>query len=234
MPRCLRGGIFRSTFAPVLLSAIGCAAPPSQPVLLDAVAAAPGATYVGRGDPALATNGVRGAGEHAGSLDVYSLPSGEDARLELAVPGVLIDESGPEIVVFENPFVIGGGPARFMDPMVVEVSSDGETWVAFPHEYACADETRYTTDPAAWRGFAGVTPVLLDEDDAPGDPFDPLAAGGDAFDLADLPAEARDGVRYVRLVSARVRTNPDTGAPFPHDPLSDGPDVDGVYVRHVR
>ncbi len=49
-----------------------------------------------------------------------------------------------------------------------------------------------------------------------------------------MPAEARAGVRYVRLVSARVRTNPDTGAPFPHDPLSDGPDVDGVYVRHVR
>jgi hypothetical protein len=218
-------------------ASVGCA-PDEAPALVDAVWAAPGASGAGRGDPARAVNGVRGAGEHAGSLDVYSLPPGEDAWLALDLGGTLRDGPGAELVVFENPFLISGGPRRFMDPLVVEVSADGERWLAFPHDYRAPDETRYAWNPEDWVGFAGITPVRLHEEDAPGDPFDAEAAGGDAFDLAALPGDegaalrAR-GVRYVRLVSARIATNPDTGLPFPSDPLSDGPDVDGVYVRHL-
>jgi hypothetical protein len=216
----------------------GCA-PAAGAVLVDTVASAPGATFEGTRDPARATNGVRGAGEHAGSLDVYSLGPGADAWISLELGGALYDGPGPDLVVFENPFVIGSGPRRFMDPIVVEVSTDAERWLAFPHDYLTDDETAYSSLPSAWSGFAGITPVLLHDDDAPGDPFDATAAGGDAFDLASLPGAdgvrlRAEGVRYVRLVSARLVTNPDTGAPFPHDPVSDGPDVDGVYVRHLE
>jgi hypothetical protein len=216
---------------------IGCG-PVEAPVLVDAILAAPGASGTGRGDAALAVNGVRGAGEHAGSLDVYSLPPGDDAWLALDLGGTLRDGPGAELVVFENPFLISGGPRRFMDPLVVEVSADGTRWLAFPHDYQAPDEARYSWEPGSWRGFAGITPVRLHEEDAPGDPFDAEAAGGDAFDLASLPgpegaALRAEGVRFVRLVSARIVTNPDTGLPYPHDPLSDGPDVDGVYARHL-
>lgn len=220
------------------LPILGCA-PGGGPWLVDAVREAPGATGTGRGDPMLAVNGVRGAGLHAGSLDVYSLGPGEDAWLSLELGGVLRDGPGDELVVFENPFLIAGGPRRFMDPIVVEVSSDGARWVAFPHAYGAPDPTRYSNDPAHWVGFAGITPVLLNEDEGLADPFDAEAAGGDAFDLAALPGPEGEamraaGVRFVRLVSARLATNPDTGLPYPHDAVSDGPDIDGVYVRRLE
>ena len=82
---------------------------------------------------------------------------------------------------------------------------------------------------------------MLNVDTNPVDPFDPTAAGGDAFDLDDIPGDddlARairsDGVRFVRLVSASARVNPDTGAPYVHDPVANGPDIDGMVGRYVR
>ncbi len=144
---------------------------------------------------------------------------------------------GPDLAVFENPFEYGAG-LTFIDAAIVELSADGEHWVAFPHDYVAADETRYSARREDWVGFAGVTPVLLNEDDDPRDPFG-LAAGGDAFDLATLPetpeAERirREGARYVRIVAAASRVNPDTSAPFVRDPVSDGPDIDGVVARYL-
>ncbi|MGM0577534.1 MAG: LIC_13355 family lipoprotein, partial [Myxococcota bacterium] len=186
-------------------------------------------------------NGVRGGGATAGGRDVYSLGRDEDdGVLVLRWAGARVtDGPGADLVVFENAFEYGGDE-RFMDPVVVEVSRDGAAWVAFPHDYVAADETAYVPEPGAWRGFAGIEPVLLHEEDNPVDPFDRAAAGGDPFDLADLPADdpeaeaiRTEGFVYVRLVAATARTNPDTGAPFPHDPVADGPDVDGVYARHL-
>lgn len=223
---------------PVLSLGLGCAAPSGEPFLADQLVAAPGATGEGVRDPLRAVNGVRGAGANAGSLDVYSLSPGADAYVVLGFSGrVVTNGPGADLVVFENPFVIGSGPSRFMDPLVVEVSRDGERWVAFPHAFTGPDGARWSSNPAHWQGFAGITPVLLHDEDAPGDPFDPLAAGGDAFDLDTLPADPegdairREGFLYVRLTSARQVINPETGAAFPHDPLSDGPDIDGVYAR---
>lgn len=199
---------------------------------------APGATGVGTRDPSSAINGVRGAGLGSGSLDVYSLGAGEDAFLVLGFDGARFpDEEGDELVVFENAFQIGEGPFRFMDPVVVEVSVDGVDYVAFPHAYSAPDPTQWSADPDHWQGFAGITPVLLDEDEMPGDPFDAVASGGDAFDLSDLgegPEADRvrsEGFSFVRLTSARRFDDPNTGAPFPRDPVSDGPDIDGVYAR---
>lgn len=230
----------RARFAFLLVPSIAACAPGAAPGphLADELVAAPGATGEGTRDPAHAMDGVRGAGTHAGSFDVYSLSPGDDATLTLGFSGArIVDGPGAELVVFENPFVIGDGPFRFMDPVLVEVSRDGETWLAFPHAFDAPDPTRWSPDPRHWHGFAGITPVLLHEEDAPGDPFDAEAAGGDAFDLSDLGADAEadairsEGFAYVRLTSARLVIDPATGAPFPHDAASDGPDIDGVYAR---
>ncbi len=222
----------------------GCGRPAGEGVLADLVVDAPGATGEGYGDPSRAVNGVRGGGTHAGSLDVYSLDYRSRRSLTLAIDGhAVLDGPGADLVVFENPFQESSRDASFMDPVVVEVSSDGERWLAFPHDYIAADETLYEPHPEAWEGFAGVTPVLLHAETNPIDAFDPRA-GGDAFDLAELvgtdPATSAlaeqlraEGVRFVRLTSAAVLVNPDTGVPFPRDGVSDGADIDGVVARHL-
>jgi hypothetical protein len=63
--------------------------------------------------------------------------------------------------------------------------------------------------------------TLNDDDDDPPDPLSD-AAGGDRFDLADLGLEA---IECVRLSGADA---------YPHDPVSNGPDIDGVYGRGQR
>ncbi|MCS6857738.1 MAG: LIC_13355 family lipoprotein [Sandaracinaceae bacterium] len=217
--------------------------PPSpQPILADTVIEAPGANPSQRfGDPMLAINGVRGGGLHAGSTDVYSLDYNERTHITLAFDGgrrAIFDGPGADLVVFENAFQIQNSDRFFMDPVIVEVSSDGINFRAFPHEYRPQPGVEYDPRPEAWIGFAGTLPVLLHAENNPLDPFDPVA-GGNAFDLADLgrDPEAQEllekGIRYVRLTSAAIRINPQTGRPYPRDPLSNGADIDGVFARHT-
>jgi hypothetical protein len=193
-------------------------------------------------DATAAVNGVRGGGTGGGSVDVYSLgyAPGDDALTLAWSGGVLENGAGADLAVFENPFLIGGGPDAFMDLVIVEVSRDGSTWRALAHDYTNADEGTYTSAPAEWRGFAGRTPVLLHAEDNPVDPFDRALAGGDGFDLDDVVGDDAEaiairahGAAFVRLVSAPARTNPDTGAAYVRDPLSNGGDIDGVYGRYV-
>ena len=212
-------------------------------VVADTVVAAPGATGAGFGDPQKAVNGVRGGGDSAGSTDVFSLGyvAGGNDFLVLRWSGRRVQNGpGADLAVFENPFVIGNSSAAFLDPAIVSVSSDGTTWVEFPHAYVASDPTKYQADPSLWKGFAGITPVRwnVDTNDVP--PFDQHAAGGDEFDLDDLPqgdAEAdvlrHDGFRFVRIQSAATQVNPDTGVPYPHDPSATGPDIDGVAARYL-
>ncbi len=203
----------------------------------DEVIDAPSATGRGYHDPMRAVNGVRGGGATMQSVDVYSIGFGDD-RLVLGFSHRrLIDGPGDDLVVFENAFEYGDG-LTFIDAAIVELSTDGETWVTLPHDYVAQDELRYSPHAEDWIGFAGVSPVFLNADTNPIDPFDPTA-GGDRFDLADLPAtpeaEAllREGASQIRIVAAATRVNPDTGVPFPADPVSDGPDIDGVVARYL-
>lgn len=218
-------------------AAPGDTAPHTLPPWADEVLSAPGHTGFGTRDAARAVNGARGKGRHQGSVDVFSLglEPGVDDELVVGWSGRrLLDGPGPDLVVFENAFEVKGG-GWFIDPVIVEVTADGERWVAFPHDYTADDERAWVPDPALWPGFAGRTPVYLHEDDAPMDPFSE-EAGGDAFDLADLPGEEgatvrASGVLAVRLTSAAARTNPDTGEVWPRDPVADGADIDAVYGR---
>jgi hypothetical protein len=237
---------------PVLLDALPDGAPPDAAspdartspgvALADVVTAAPGASGTGFGDPHNAVNGVRGGGKTTGSLDVYSLgygPGGNESITLAWSAGALHNGPGADLAVFENPFVESGGGV-FMDQIIVEVSRDAITWREIAHHYAAADETVYSNDPTLWQGFGGVTPVLFNCDTNVVDPFHPVAAGGDELDLdnvvgtdAEAAAIRTNGASYVRLVAAPARTNPDTGAPYVHDPLANGPDIDGVYGRYV-
>lgn len=233
----------------MLVLIAGCVAPGgaesfgSEGYTSDEVFAAPGASGEGFGDPTFAINGVRGAGDAQGSTDVYSLsyPPQINTELVLGWSGLWVTNGpGVDFVVFENGFQQSGTDRFFMDLMIVEVSQDAETWVAFPHDYSAEDETRYEALPRLWDGFAGRTPTRLNVDSNDVDPFDTEAAGGDGFDLETLPeddATARaiktQGFRYVRLVAAPARENPDTGAPFVRSAVSNGPDIDGVIGRYL-
>lgn len=219
------------------LLCLGCAADTlGEPSFADELVEAPGAHDGVFGDPTLATNGVRGGGAREGSLDVFSLRPGD--QLVLAWRGArVVDGPGDDLVVFENPFEFGDG-LTFMDPVLVEVSLDGEGWVAFPHDYLAEDEAVYSHRREDWSGFAGLEPVFLHAEQRPMDPFDPMA-GGDRFDLATLEGSEQadriraEGFRYVRLSPASDHDNPDTSAPFARDFLSDGPDIDGVFAQHL-
>ncbi len=207
----------------------------------DELVDAPGDTGAGFGDAENAVNGVRGCGDTCGSFDVFSLGYEEDVDNYVVLRWSgrrVLNGPGADFVVFENGFLRGAGPDQFMDHLIVYVSRDGLTWVAFPHDYVAEDETRFSWDTAHWPGFAGVRSVLLNDDTNPVDPFDTTLAGGDAFDLDSLPDDGgegsaikREGFVYLKLVSAASQLNPDTGVVYPKDPISNSPDIDGVYGR---
>lgn len=224
-----------------IASSLSCAPLTLDVVFASDIVAAPGTTADDLAELTRATNGVRGGGESMGSTDVYSLDYAERSSLTLGFDGRRVTNGpGADLVVFENAFRVAGSTAVFMDLVVVSVSDDGETWVDFPHDYVAADETTYSRSPSDWPGFAGRTPVLLHVEGNAVDPFDAALAGGDGFDLEDLPTDGAagriraGGFRYVRLTTAPSLVNPDTGAPYVRDPISTGADIDGVVARWLE
>ena len=222
------------------LPLVGCASAAPDFAAADIVVEAPGADTSRFGDPSRAVNGVRGAGMGSGSFDVYALNYTTRPYLVVGFGDYAItDGPGADLVVFENGFLAASSETYFfMDPITVEVSSDGVTWRAMPFDYVTGDERVYVPTPEAWEGVAGTLPVLFHEETNAVDPFGPMA-GGNAFDLAELGESddamriRRDGVRFVRLRSAGAVVNPDTGEAFPHDVVSDGADIDGVIGRYL-
>ncbi len=116
--------------------------------------------------------------------------------------GGIVDGPGADIIIFENPFLIGNTGAVYRETGIVAVSEDGAVWHEFPY------------DPETFAGLAGVTPV-----DGSADPLDPEAAGGDAFDLADVGLEH---ALYLRIRDAADLVL-DAGPSF---------DLDAVAVIH--
>lgn len=126
-----------------------------------------------------------GGGSHAGSTDVLSLGKGGTIVLGFGKSGIA-NGDGPDFIVFENAFYIGDNPDKpFKELGEISVSEDGEAWTPFP----CAPEAYPYTGCAGWHPvFAGTDPSIS--------PYDPAAAGGDAFDLADV---GLDHARFVRV-----------------------------------
>ena len=166
----------------------------------------PGATFGQAKMPGVVLGPPDGAGSDAGSLDVVSLGTG--GEIVLAFDGMqIVDGPGPDFIVFENPF------PGWQEPGFVAVSEDGVTW----REWPCAWQDKVDDYPDC----AGVRAVLANAENGV-DPTDPVRAGGDAFDLADVTMTT---ARYVRIR--------DTGH-NPADPPGAGFDLDAVSVIHRK
>ena len=147
--------------------------------------------------------------KEGGSLEVLSLGIGGGIVLGFGSRKVG-DKEGPDFVIFENPFAIGGDPTNpFAELARVSVSQDGENWTSFE----CKSEESYP-----WYGCAGWQIVGS---------FDPCVrhlvseeTGADLFDLADL------GIEEIRFI--RISDLAQSGSP-----PSAGFDLDAVGAFHL-
>lgn len=194
----------------------------------------------GGGRPEAVLGPPRGAGAFEGGNDTLSLGLRGSVVVELA-DEIAVDGPGPDLVVFENAFLVRGTTtlAPFAEPAWVAVSADGATFRTFP----CAIDV-----PPFHPGCAGVYPVFatdaasaLTPSTTPiealiGLPVDgfvpPAGSGGDAFDLAAVGLAA---ARFVRVQGASERWGLDGLGGFDldavvavHSALREGaPDADG-------
>jgi len=148
--------------------------------------AGPGPTFGQSKLPEVVLGAPKGAGAVNGSFDVVTLGNGGSITLAFA-PSSIVDRPGPDFIVFENAFYVNGDAGiPYAELASVEVSDDGVHYQAFP----C------TASEPPYESCAGFHPVYANPDENEIDATDPLVAGGDAFDLADL---ALQRVRYVRI-----------------------------------
>ncbi|MFH1874575.1 MAG: hypothetical protein ABH859_05245 [Pseudomonadota bacterium] len=153
-------------------------------------------------------------GPPMGTMDVLSLGQFGEIVLDLG-DCYLTDGPGVDLIVFENPFLIGGDPTDpYAELGVVGVSTDGETFV----EFECLDAEYPFTGCAGWNVvYANETNDL--------DPFDPAEAGGDQFDLADI---GLDQARYIRIRDLYGASLGGTSAGYDLDAISV---VNGIIVE---
>lgn len=150
----------------------------------------------------------QGAGNQQGSFDTATL--GISGELVLELGNAAVDGPGADLLVCENPFLVGLTGSVFAETCFVEASSDGVHFARFPVRYSGPPGpfAPFAGVGLGWyAGLAGVHPVRAGTDSGI-DALDIVAGGGDAFDLADLAGHALvqsgdldlGGVRWVRLV----------------------------------
>jgi hypothetical protein len=189
------------------------------------------------------------------SLDVYNLGRNGSITLGFTKDGqsrAMTNGPGEDFIVFENAFYQEspsypeGDPTRsFAELMFVEVSSNGTDFARFTNDSNTANAVSGSLDPADVSGFAGVHPIEADVNANTVDPFDPDAAGGDAFDLASLSDHALvesgkldlSNIQYVRLVDVfgDGSVTDSEGNPI-YDPTlssTNGADVDALSIINV-
>jgi len=148
-----------------------------------------------------------GLGPDNGSLDVLSLGQGGSITLRFTDLEVT-DGPGVDLLVFENAFLVAGGPQTFSERATVSVSVDGVQWFEFP----CAP-----SDAAGgYPGCAGVKPVTANPANGVS-ATDPAVAGGDGFDLATVGLTR---ARYVRIVDAGTNSAGGNSAGFDLDAVA--------------
>ena len=155
-----------------------------------------------------------GTGDLFGSLDVVSL--GDEGEIVVELGDYVVDGDGPDFIVFENPFNIGGDPTNpFAEPGEVSVSEDGVDWTTFPCDgpFSCSVNGYPYSSCAGWH-------AVYSNPDNGISPFDPAVAGGDAFDLADI------GVARIKFIRIRDMNRQCSGAP------SAGFDLDAISIIH--
>jgi hypothetical protein len=182
---------------------------PRPDVFADAVVSfmpGPTAGFGAKNMPCVVLGPPDGAGPSGGSLDVVSL--GDQGTIVLEFEDVeLIDEPGPDLLVFENAF------PGWAEPGFVAVSDDGETWSEWP----CEPQNVTGGYPYC----AGVNAVLSNPMNGI-DPTDPTRAGGDAFDLADVNVGS---AHFVRIRDSGFSQ---------YSGVSGGFDLDAIAAVHSR
>jgi hypothetical protein len=138
--------------------------------------------------PEIVLGPPKGGGAESGSLDVASLGNG--GSITLAFDGnAIVDGPGPDFIVFENPFAVGGNlDDPYAELGTVAVSDDGVTWTSFP----CTATAYPYGSCAGWHYVYANAAV----DGGVAEATDPAAAGGDQFDLHDLGISQ---ARFVRI-----------------------------------
>ncbi len=183
--------------------------------------------------PDIVLGGPEGAGDMQGSLDVLSLGDGGYIILEFT-DNIVVNKEGPDFIIFENPFFIGGDPENvFAEVAFVEVSQDGEHFIRFPNDYR-PNESK-PNSPENWIGFAGVNPVYANSENGI-DPKNPDLAGGDAFDLSLVKL---DWIKFIKIIDTGEGDNAqrDDNGDLIYDPgtpggTSAGFDLDAICAIH--
>ncbi len=202
-------------------------------------------------NPEKAIDGVCGAGQNAGGIDVYTMGSTDPNNfLILSWNGATVTNgSGVDFIVFENGFQQPASINYFMEPVVVEVSLDGTNYCGFNPQYTGAASPA-SLQPTDWIRFGGIQPVLwnmLNHQLTPAEIFpSPFVAnaGGDPFDLDDLSVDARfsngcdntvktdiqtNGFKFIKLLNAKGQAD----FPTPAGSFDSGPDIDGVIAKSI-
>jgi len=168
--------------------------------------------------PGIVTGAPVGAGSRSGGLDVLSLGTGGEIVVAFE-PFAIIDGPGPDFVVFENAFWVGGNSERpAADLGEVSVSDDGVTWRPF----SCN-----TQASASYGTCAGWRPVFSAPTNAIS-PFNTEQAGGDAFDLADL------GITRARFVKIRDLASVACPESAKGSFVTAGFDLDAIALVHAE
>lgn len=126
--------------------------------------------------------------------EILSLGTGGEIILNFT-DNYIVDGSGVDFTVFENPFYIAGDTTQpFIEAAFVAVSMDGRNWVEFPW------------DTTTFAGFAGVTPTKDNQN-----PTDPRVSGGNSFDLAAI------GLPFAKFIKLTDLGNLKKEGPFNGD-----------------
>lgn len=156
--------------------------------------------------PEIVLGPPKGGGKLMAGKDVFSLGKGGVITLEF-VDNEVFDGKGPDLIVFENPFLAepGNDPDYgFFELGKVEVSLDGITWHEFPY------------DTASKKNCAGYRPVIANSEKNEIPPTDVQNAGGDAFDLKQLGLKV---IRFVRITDIQSFGGKDGSAGFDLDAI---------------
>ncbi len=150
--------------------------------------------------PGVVQGGPQGGGTAGSSTDVLSLGVKGEIVVGFGAYDV-VDGPGPDLIVFENPFLVSAY-SPYAEPGAVAVSSGGtaaKDFVAF----ACDPAQKGDPTKKIWPypGCAGVQPVLANVKTNKLSPADPKTAGGDLFDLSAIGVKQ---ARYVRVTDSGV------------------------------